>query len=225
MTLHFSPLRMCVTLTKVYFTLAGVVACSLLTACTFEPQLQEPTPRDSDAGAGADDDGDQLDERYTQVSRLFDSLNQTVRAVRAFECECEIVGQPQTVDECVAATLSVTPPPIVECTKDVLASDDRSLDSVTCEAQAGVSYLECLRMSTCSDFEHILDCQIEYDTYKLTTCAALPWELWAQVQSDCYGIPQPPPFTCDDGEIINSEWVCDFEDDCEDGSDEVACHP
>lgn len=205
---------------------ATIALCALvIPGCTFEPGLQSPPEDNADGGAnqGGNQNGNQA--RHARVSRLFDTLNEAVRDVRAFECECEIVGQPLTVDDCVRETLSVTPPPIVECNKTILASDERSIEPLECEAQTWVDYLECIRQSTCSDFDQIQNCQIERQTFKLKTCESLPWDLWAKVQSECYGVPQPNPFTCDDGEVISSDWVCDFDEDCKDGSDEKGCHP
>lgn len=210
-------------MTSSFFYRAVSVGLSafLVSGCAFEPNLQPPSPDNADGGPNQD--GNQP--RRARVARLFDTLNQAVRDVRAFECACEIVGQPLTVDECVQETLSVTPPPIVECNKAILASDERSLEPLECEAQSWVDYLACIRRSTCADFEQIQTCQIERDTFKLRMCESLPWELWAQVQTECYGVAQPEPFTCDDGEVISSAWVCDFDNDCEDGSDEKSCHP
>jgi hypothetical protein len=204
--------------------LSGVLALFVTSSCVFEPQLPEASAREDDEDS-QNDAGSQSDDLTEQVSSVFDTLNTTVYNVRAFECDCEVAGTNQTVAECVDATLSVTPPPIVQCSIDMLATDERSLDSLHCEAQAGVDYLACLETSTCSDFDNILSCQVAHDTYQRSNCVSLPWELWAKVQTECYGIEQPPPFTCADGEIINSEWVCDLEPDCQDGSDEIACHP
>ena len=38
---------------------------------------------------------------------------------------------------------------------------------------------------------------------------------------ECF--PEAPPFTCTDGTEIPSDYVCDNEDDCADGEDEVMC--
>jgi Low-density lipoprotein receptor domain class A len=196
----------------------------LASGCAFEPQLPDVSARESDAGT-RDDTNSASAQQYDQVSDLFDTLTTTVREVRAFQCACEVGGTTQTVAQCVEATLSVTPPPIVQCSIDILASDERSLASLSCDAQAETDFLACLTKDTCSNFDNILACQIDRDVYERTNCPSLPWELWAKVQTECYGIQQPPPFTCKDGEVISSEWVCDFEEDCADGSDETACHP
>ncbi len=157
-----------------------------------------------------------------QVGELYTAILDATQGYAAFMCECEVAGTTETIEQCVWRTSPPIAPPIAECTQDVLGSDASSLPTLECTAQARTAYLECLQESTCLDFEHQLDCQIEYVT--VADCPPTPWELWARNEVECIGRLPPAEHRCDDGTKIGADWVCDGEVDCPDASDEHGCH-
>ncbi len=139
-------------------------------------------------------------------------------------CECELqTTEGPDWERCLRDLNPTNPPPLLECTKRVLAQSPKALSSIECEMRINTDYMACVKSAaTCFDFAHITDCDINRITASLE-CEEFPWDVWALDQEFCWGNEQPPPFTCDNGKVINSAWQCDIEDDCGDGSDEAGC--
>lgn len=141
-----------------------------------------------------------------------------------FWCECETESdEGEAFEECMLETDSERPPPVLECTKGVLAKHPHALPSLDCRLGLQRTYIACIQGgASCLDFDHITDCQLDRITNDLS-CEELPWDVTAKDQELCWGREVPPPFTCKNGRIINSALKCDIFDDCGDRSDEQGC--
>lgn len=215
------------------FTGALVICCSSwwASACGADRPLSSGDPGatadDVDDSSATDDGNDStggdstLETARTRVSTMYDRLLGIAVERATFMCGCEATDE-ASVSQCVRQSVTIPAPPIVQCTKDVLASDERSLEPLQCELSNYEAYLSCIQESTCDDFDNIVSCDVER-LQRAEACDPLPWDLWAANKEQCEGVPQPEAFECDDGQRINSQWVCDHEADCADASDEVGC--
>jgi hypothetical protein len=174
-------------------------------------------------GAASSDDVSPSSPFQAEVAELYQAIIDATAGHAAFMCECEIAGTTETLEECVWRTSRPIAPPIARCTQEILGTSADSLRALTCAAAARTSFLECIRQSTCLDFAHQLDCQIEY--VKVSDCPSIPWDVWVRNQVECIGDLPPEEHVCADGTKINAAWVCDGEADCPDASDEHLCHP
>lgn len=205
-------------------TLLGACACLFgCFACgADEPLLLEvgatPGPGSSESSGNVSPSSPFAEE----VAELYQAIIDASEGHAAFMCECEIMGTTETLEECVFRTSRPIAPPIVRCTQEVLGSSADSLPALECASAARTTFLECLLQSTCLDFAHQLDCQIEY--VKTSDCPSIPWDVWVRNQVECIGDLPPEEHVCADGTKINAAWVCDGEADCPDASDEHACH-
>lgn len=195
-------------------SLSGGIACGADEQLVFEGS---ETP-----GAASSDDVSPASPFREEVAELYQAIIDATRGHAAFMCECEISGTTETLEECVWRTSRPIAPPIARCTREVLGTSADSLPALECAAEARTSLLECLRQSTCLDFAHQLDCQIEY--VKASDCPSIPWDVWVRNQVECIGDLPPEEHVCADGTKINAAWVCDGEADCPDASDEHTCH-
>lgn len=210
------PLLVSLSLVGAVATVVVCVACGaddpLAHATLFEPAPSLPPPRQEAPQTALRE----------KVGELYSAILDATQGYAAFMCECEIAGTTETIEQCVWRTSPPIAPPIAECTQDVLGSDASSLPALECTAYARTAYLACLTESTCLDFEHQLDCQIEYIT--LSDCPSTPWDLEVRNRVECLGRLPPAEHECADGTKISADWVCDGEVDCPDASDEHGCH-
>jgi hypothetical protein len=191
---------------------------------------------DSDAGASrARDAGGSDPAALTfggDVGPYFDGVDEDYDALLAytvdyakFLCECEAGAKSGAVfDSCVEYFVNPPPPPLLACTKIVYSRNERTADALSCERQGVDEYMACILESTCLDFGHITDCEIDRIIRNLG-CGHIPHAVQVEDQLLCYGNELPPAFLCADGDSINPDWVCDLEMDCDDGSDETDCNP
>jgi hypothetical protein len=162
---------------------------------------------------------------YDQINDNYDAILASTVDYANFLCVCEAgASSGPDFDSCVTDFVSPTPPPLLACTKVVYSRSERTMNAISCERQSVDQYMACILESTCLDFGHITDCEIDR-ILRQQDCENIPYAVVVEDQELCYGRELPAAFVCDDGNSINPDWVCDFEADCDDGSDEVGCDP
>ena len=90
-----------------------------------------------------------------------------------------------------------------------------------CQSMVVSEFQACLNaLNSCED-EAFLNCSSIVENQ---SCSLADDSFSTTVGVQCFG--QEPPFMCANGQEVPGEYVCDFDDDCGDGSDEVGdCPP
>jgi hypothetical protein len=162
---------------------------------------------------------------FESIDENYDALLELGADVAGFFCECEVLATSgPDFDECVASYVRSPAPPVLYCSKEVYSQSDAASEALDCELDLANAYADCVKESTCLDFDHIFECETERIIADLG-CEDIPYVVWAQEQERCLGRDMPEPFECANGNLINPTWACDFEDDCGDNSDETGCDP
>lgn len=138
------------------------------------------------------------------------------RMITEFFCGCQVeVGLYPDLRTCLMDV--ATDPADEACFCDVIAMDPGNASIATCQREAYEAAAACLGPVMCSDDAGQEAC---FDALFNADCGELSKDTSAQIELQCY---MTPPFMCMSGETIPETWICDFENDCMDGSDEVDC--
>lgn len=203
----------------VAFATFALCACGDAEA-VFTNDRQSPNDAGPAGNGSSENFGGSRGEHYDEAAASVDQLLEFGVAYAEFFCECEEnATSGENFDACVARYVIPYPPPLLACTKNVYSRSDGALEALQCEEAFISEYIACLQASTCTDFDHITECETDRILSQIE-CPDMPYAVFAEDQESCYGRELPAPFECDDGEKIDPDLVCDLRTDCGDGSDE-----
>lgn len=135
------------------------------------------------------------------------------------QCQCQVDrGTYPDLPTCLTASGGVTTANTCACETYGAYPEVRA--GLECTAPAQMTALACLAGVTCTADTQAFDACINPYFTAISTCAAPPKSLLSEVELTC---GQTAPFACGSGETIPESWSCDFNIDCEDGSDERDC--
>ncbi len=135
------------------------------------------------------------------------------------QCECEVAeGFWSDVQECL--DVNGVDPVFQACECGVFGGFPELAEPLTCLASASEAFGACVEPLECSDYDGFDACYVA-DADAEALCPPFPGNYpVGQAYVECLGYPA---FTCGGGQQIPSDWLCDYEKDCPDGSDEEGC--
>lgn len=128
-------------------------------------------------------------------------------------CECEFRNEGFSPELCVDAYLELDKN--TSCERNAVSRPEAA-DTLACASEGWLIAADCVAEGPC-DIEHWDGCLDKYIEHT-RDCE------WPDaVQEEFEACPRPESFECLGGGSVDIAVVCDYVDDCEDGSDEIPC--
>lgn len=147
------------------------------------------------------------------------SMNNKTKAET--ECQCAVdQGSYPDIPTCLADTFTGIESWMSECTCQVYSEFPETKSGLDCIAISQSWLLDCLEGLTCKqDPTEVYACIGAYED-AVAMCVAPPKDALSQEAIQCNMIPAA---MCASGEAIPETWLCDYNGDCKDLSDELGC--